>query len=82
MQSLIDQKQAAAAAAEGVYSNDLANVATIQTNIAAATSPLVAAQAQLATDQAAYVAALQDLDQAVQAEIAALTAPVAPPATS
>ena len=79
MQSPIDQAITAAAAAESTYNSDLANVASIETAIEAATSPLAPAQAQLATDTATYVTALQTLDQAIQAQIAALTAP-APPA--
>lgn len=77
MQSPIDQAITAASAAEATYNSDVANVATIETAITAATTPLAPAQAQLATDQAAYVTALQALDQAIQAEIASLT-----PATS
>jgi hypothetical protein len=81
MQSAIDQAITNAAAAEATYTGDVANVQTIQAAIQTATSPLIPAQAQLATDQAAYVAALQALDQAVQAEITSLGT-VAPPATS
>ena len=75
MQSAIDQAITAASSAEATYQADLNSVSTIQANIAAATSPLAPAQAQLATDQSAYVAALQTLDQAIQAEITALSTP-------
>ena len=73
MQSALDQAITAAAAAEATYSADLANVGSIQTAIATATAPLAPAQAQLTTDTAAYVAALQALSQAALAEVQALT---------
>ena len=81
MNSPIDQAIAAASAAEATYNSDVANVANIETAIQTATSPLAPAQAQLTSDQAAYVAALQTLDQAVQAEIASLTPPAPAPAS-
>jgi hypothetical protein len=80
MQSPIDLAITAAAAAEATYNGDVQNVAQIQTAIEAATSPLAPAQAQLVTDTAAYVSALQALDQAVQAQITALAPPPAPAA--
>jgi hypothetical protein len=82
MQSAIDQAITNVAAAEATYTGDVTNIATIQTAIQAANTPLAAAQAQLTTDEASYVAALQALAQAVQDAITALQSPVAPPASS
>jgi len=67
MQSALDQSITAASTAEATYNSDVANVATIQAAIAAATTPLAPAQAQLATDAAAFNAALQALSAAALA---------------
>lgn len=57
----LDQAIAAAAAAEATYTGDVNNVASIQSSITTAQAPLVPAQAQLATDAAAYNTALDAL---------------------
>lgn len=57
----------AASAAEATYLADTANVAMIETNIAAATSPLAPAQALVANDAAAFNAALDALSAAALA---------------
>jgi hypothetical protein len=67
MQSQLDAAITAAASAEAVYSTDAGNVATIQAGIATATSPLAPAQAQLATDAAAFNASLDALAAAAVA---------------
>lgn len=74
MQSALDQAITVVAAAEATFQSSVGNVATIQSNIAAATSPLAPAQTQLSTDQAAYVASLQALDSVIQSTILGLTA--------
>lgn len=67
MQSALDQAITAASAAEATYQADVNNVATIQANIEAATSPLAPAQAQAATDGVAYNASLDALISAATA---------------
>ena len=67
MQSPLDQAITNAAAAEATYNADVANVSNIQSAITTATTPLAPAQTQLATDAAAYNAALQSLITAAQA---------------
>lgn len=67
MNSPLDNAITAAAAAEATYSADQANLATIQQAITAATTPLAPAQAQLATDAAAFNAALDALSAAALA---------------
>ena len=67
MQSILDAAITAAAAAEATYSSDVANVATIQTAIDTATSPLAPAEAQLATDTSDFNAALDALSAAALA---------------
>lgn len=64
MTSALDQAINAASAAEATYNADVANVANIQTAIDTATQPLAPAQAQLATDKAAFNAALDTLASA------------------
>lgn len=80
MQSALDQAITAAAAAEAAYNADAVNVATIQTNIAAASNGLAPAQAQQATDAAAAVAAYQALSAAALAAAEAIAAPPTTPA--
>jgi hypothetical protein len=67
MNTPLDQAIVAAGAAEAVYATDQMNVTTIQNNIAAAETPLAPAQAQLASDAAAYNAALDVLVAAATA---------------
>ena len=76
MQSALDQAITDAAAAEATYQSDLDNLATIQTAIDTATSPLAPAQAKLATDAAAYNAKLDALIvAATAAKIPSVPAP-------
>jgi hypothetical protein len=76
----IDTARSNAQTAEAAFLADQTNVAGILAAAANASAPLPAAQAQLTTDQALYVAALQaESDQAL-AEIATLNAPPAAPA--
>ena len=63
----LDQAISAAAAAEATYVADSATVANINVAIAAATSPLSSAQAQVATDATAFNAALDALSAAALA---------------
>lgn len=70
-----DDAVKAATAAETAYTGDLKNVATINASIATATAPLAPAQAQLATDAAAYNSALDTVIAAAQA--AKVTVPTA-----
>ena len=67
MQSNLDAAITNTAALEATYQADVSNVATIQTNIAAATSPLGPAQAQLSTDATAFNASLDALAAAAVA---------------
>jgi hypothetical protein len=78
MTTTLDQAVAAAQAAEATYNSDVTNVTNIQTAITTTTAPLVPAQAQLATDQAAFVTALQAVSDAALAEISALSQPTSP----
>jgi hypothetical protein len=77
MTTTLDQAVASAQAAEATYNSDVTNVTNIQTAITTTTAPLVPAQAQLATDQAAFVTALQAVSDAALAEISALSQPTA-----
>jgi hypothetical protein len=74
MDSPLDNAIKDAAAAEGTYTADLTNVATIQTSIDTATAPLAPAKAQLVTDAANFNSKLDALSAA------ALAAKVTPPA--
>jgi hypothetical protein len=78
----LDQASAAVTAAEATYNADTQSVNNIETSIATATAPLAAAQAQVQTDTANYVTALQDLIAAANAQISILqpTTTVAPSA--
>ena len=67
MQSPLDAAITATAAAEATYAADVTNQATIETAIAAATTPLDAAKAQTATDAVAFNAALDALSAAALA---------------
>ena len=67
MQSALDAAITTAAAAEATYNADVATVATIQTAIQQATSPLEPAQTQAATDAAAFNQALDALSEAALA---------------
>lgn len=67
MQSALDQAITAAAATESTYNGDADNVATIQTAIEAATSPLAPAQAKMLADAVPYNAALDALSEAALA---------------
>ncbi len=67
MQSALDQAITEAAAAEATYSADVANIATIQTAIDQATSPLAPAQDKQKTDAVAFNAALDALAAAATA---------------
>ena len=67
MNTPLDNAITAAAAAEGTYTSDVANVSTIQTAIATATAPLAPAQAQLNTDAIAFNATLDALAAAATA---------------
>lgn len=79
MTPTLDQAVTAVTAAEATYNADVNNVATIEANVSTASAPLPAAQAQVATDQTAYVSALNDLVAAAQAKIATLDPPPPPP---
>ena len=70
MQSNLDAAITNTAALEATYQADVSNVATIQTNIAAASSPLGPAQAQLSTDATAFNASLDALAAAIDAALA------------
>jgi hypothetical protein len=78
MQTPLDAAISAAAVAEATYTADLNNVASIQSAIASATSPLEAAQAQLAADSVAFAGALSVLGAAAQAAELALAPAPAP----
>lgn len=67
MQSQLDQAITAASAAEATYVADQTTVTNIQAAIAAASSPLAPAQAQVATDVKAYNDSLSALISAAQA---------------
>lgn len=67
MQSNLDAAITDTAAKEATYQADVSNVSTIQTNIAAATSPLAPAQAQLSTDAQAFNDSLDALAAAAVA---------------
>lgn len=69
----LDQATQDVTAAEATYNADTAAVTNIQTSISTATAPLPAAQAQVVTDTANYVTALNNLIMAAQAQIANLT---------
>jgi len=64
MQTQLDQAITAAAAAEATALADQTNIATIQTAIATATSPLAPAQAQYVTDATAFNATCDALSAA------------------
>ncbi|HLZ39415.1 MAG TPA: hypothetical protein VKQ11_00540 [Candidatus Sulfotelmatobacter sp.] len=67
MNSTLDTALQNAAAAEATYQASLGNVATIQTAIDTATTPLEPAKAKLATDATAFNAAMDTLSQAALA---------------
>ena len=67
MQSALDAAITTAAAAEATYNADVATVATIQTAIQQATSPLEPARTQAATDAVAFNQALDALSEAALA---------------
>jgi hypothetical protein len=67
MNSTLDNKITAAAAAEATYAADVNNVSTIQTAIDTATEPLAAAQGQANADALAFNASLDDLSAAALA---------------
>jgi hypothetical protein len=75
----LDSAIADAAAKEATYSADLQNVSSIQISISQASSGLVPAQAQLATDAKAYNDSLDALISAATA--AKVTIPNSPPAS-
>jgi hypothetical protein len=77
MNTPLDNAITAAAAAEATYNADLANVASIDTAIQAATAPLAPAQTQLATDAVAFNATLTALASAATAAMVTV-----PPATT
>jgi len=64
MQTALDQAITNTASAEATYSADVSNEATITAAIAAAQTPLAAAQAQTATDAVSFNAALDALSAA------------------
>jgi hypothetical protein len=67
MNSLLDSAIVSAASAEATYNADQSNVETIQTAIAAATSPLSAAVKQASSDAVAFNASLDSLSSAALA---------------
>jgi hypothetical protein len=67
MQSALDAAITNAAAAEATYTADTANVATIESAIEAATSPLAPAKAQQVTDAGAFNTSLDALSNAALA---------------
>jgi hypothetical protein len=81
MQTNVDSAVSAAQVAEATYLASSGAVVSIQAAIASDTAPLPAAQAQAASDAAAYSVALQLAVVAIQAQIVAL-APPAPGAAS
>lgn len=75
-QTALDQAITAAAAAEATYVADSSTVANINVAIAAATSPLSAAEAQVAADAAVFNTSLQALSAAaLAAQVAVPSAP-------
>jgi hypothetical protein len=81
MNSPLDQAITAAAASESAIATDQTNISNIQAAIAAATTPLAPAQAQLVTDVQAGLANYQALSKAVADAEAVLQAllPTQPP---
>jgi len=67
MNTALDQAIVNASTAEATYSADSQTVTNIQTAIEAATSPLAAAQATVATDATAFNASLDALSAAALA---------------
>jgi hypothetical protein len=75
MGSNLDTAINAVSAAEATWNADVANVANIEASITQAQTPLAPAQATLATDTQAYVAALNAVVTAAQEQIKALAPP-------
>lgn len=78
MNSALDNAITAASAAEATYNADLTNVSNIQTAIAAASSGLAPAEAQLSTDAAAFNASMDALSAAALAAKVTVPNPPAP----
>jgi len=75
MQTNVDAAISALQVAEATYLASSGAVASIQDAIASDTAPLAAAQAQAASDAAAYGTALQLAVSAMQGQISALALP-------
>jgi len=80
MNSPLDSQITATAASEATYLADVANVATIQTSIATATTPLAPAQTQLLNDEGVLYTNLQTLSALALSYAATLAPP--PPAAA